>query len=114
VRHIVVIRDTPRITSRTVACVNRAIAAHRPAGRRCARPRRAALGPDPQVLAARRASARRPAVVDLTGVLCGPRSCPPVIGGALVYKDLHHLSRAFAETLAPQLGRALGLVVPPP
>ncbi|MEA2149854.1 MAG: hypothetical protein QOD69_1684 [Solirubrobacteraceae bacterium] len=114
VQRIVVIRDTPRITRHTVACVNRAIAAHRPAGRRCARPRHAALGPDPQVLAARRARSQRPAVIDLTRVLCGPHACLPVIGGALVYKDLHHLSRAFAETLAPQLGRALGRVARAP
>lgn len=107
VKHIVVIRDTPRIKRTHVACINRAIAGHRPAGRACARPRDVALSPDPQVEAARREGSGRLQVIDLTSVLCGPNSCLPVIGGALVFKDLHHLSFAFAETLAPQLWRAI-------
>jgi hypothetical protein len=31
-----------------------------------------------------------------------------VIGGALVYKDLHHLTLVFAETLGPPLAREVG------
>jgi hypothetical protein len=108
VKHIVVIRDTPRITRSTVRCVDRAIAERKPAGLACARPRRDAIGADPQVEAARDARSPRVQVVDLTRVLCSRRLCFPVIGGALVYKDLHHLSRVFAETLAPALGRELG------
>ena len=107
VKHIVVIRDTPRIKRTHVRCITRAIEALRPAGRACARPRRVALPPDPQAEAARRTQSERLQVIDLTEVFCGPRSCLPVIGGALVFKDLHHLSFAFAETLAPQLGRAI-------
>jgi hypothetical protein len=107
VKRIVVIRDTPRIKRSHVACITRAIEAHRPAGRACARPRSAALPSDPQVEAARRTPSQRLEVIDLTRVFCGPRSCLPVIGGALVFKDLHHLSFAFAETLAPQLWRAI-------
>lgn len=105
VKHIVVIRDTPRITRRTVRCIDRAITDRKPAGLACARPRKTALKPDPQVAAARDAQSPRLQTVDLTRVLCGRRLCLPVIGGALVYKDFHHLSRVFAETLARPLGR---------
>jgi hypothetical protein len=105
VRHIVVIRDTPRIAVSTVECVDHAISAHHPAGVPCARPRRQALGSDPQTAAARDARSPRLQVIDLSSILCSRRACFPVIGGALVYKDLHHLSRVFAETLSGPLGR---------
>jgi hypothetical protein len=105
VRHIVVIRDTPRISHRTVACITRALRDHLPAGVACAPPRAAALTPDPQVTAAGQEQPGRLQVVDLTRVLCSPRLCFPVIGGALVYKDLHHLSLVFARTLGVPLGR---------
>lgn len=105
VKHIVVIRDTPRITHRTVDCIDRAIDDQKPAGVACASRRGAALKADPQAAAARDARSPRLQVVDLTRVLCSRRLCFPVIGGALVYKDFHHLSRVFAETLARPLGR---------
>jgi hypothetical protein len=104
-KHIVVIRDTPRIAVSTVECVDHAISAREPAGVTCARPRRQALGGDPQALAARDERSPRLQVIDLSRVLCSTRVCFPVIGGALVYKDLHHLSRVFAETLSRPLGR---------
>ena len=47
-------------------------------------------------------------MVDLTPVFCGPRTCLPVIGGVLVHKDAHHLTRTFSRTLGPLLDEALG------
>ena len=41
----------------------------------------------------------------LTSFMCGPRTCPPVVGGALVLKDTNHLSLTFATTLGPYLLR---------
>ena len=55
----------------------------------------------------RTSGAPRAQVVSLDDVLCGPRTCRPVIGGALVYKDVHHFTRIFAATLGPILGRRL-------
>ena len=46
-------------------------------------------------------------LVDLTDLLCGPTTCPVVIGGADVYADGNHLTVTFARTLAPYLYRAL-------
>ncbi len=107
VKHIVVIRDTPKIFRSTVECVDREIADGGRAGAACAVPRRQSLLPDPQAIAALGEHSPRLQVVDLTRVLCTPRQCFPVIGGALVYKDLHHFTLVFAETLAPLLGRAV-------
>jgi len=107
VRHIVVIHDTPRIKRATVACIDHAISQRTAAGLACARRRTQALSTDPAVIAAQRVGSPRLQVVDLTHVLCSLRLCFPVIGGVLVYKDLHHLSLAFADTLAPQLAREI-------
>jgi hypothetical protein len=37
--------------------------------------------------------------------MCNRRKCFPVVGGALVHKDTHHLTRVFARTLGPFLLR---------
>jgi peptidoglycan/LPS O-acetylase OafA/YrhL len=41
--------------------------------------------------------------VDLTDRLCHEQLCPPEQGGMLMYRDSHHLTGRFAETLAPAL-----------
>jgi hypothetical protein len=105
VKHIVVIRDVPKARGSTLRCVSRAIAARRPAGPACTVPRSRALVTDPEVVAADRFSADRSQAVDLTALMCSPRSCDPVIGGALVHKDIHHLTQTFAATLGPMLLR---------
>jgi len=107
VKHIVIIRDTPRITRSTVECIDRAIAAEKRAGLTCAVPRETALDEDPAAVAARKEHSPRVQVIDLSDVFCSNRLCYPVIGGALVFKDLHHFTRVFAETLGPPLGRKL-------
>ena len=49
--------------------------------------------------------------VDLTRFICDTRRCFPVVGGALVYKDEHHLTTVFATTLGPYLQRAVDEVM---
>jgi hypothetical protein len=39
--------------------------------------------------------------IDLSHFFCGVLSCYPVVGGVLVHKDINHITRLFAETLAP-------------
>jgi hypothetical protein len=46
-------------------------------------------------------------VVDLTEFFCDARSCFPVIGGALVFKDQNHMTETYAKSLAPYLAREL-------
>ena len=105
VRHIVVIRDTPLLGRPNLPCVRRAIAAHRSAARACAVARDVALTPDPEVTAARRMHSSRVQVVDVSDFMCDRRRCFPVVGGALVLKDLHHLTRLFAASLGPYVLR---------
>jgi SGNH domain (fused to AT3 domains) len=107
-----VIRDNPSVSLDTNACVERALAARRPAGRACALERRTSLDPDPAATAARRLGSPRVRVLDLTRFFCGARQCYPVIGGVLVYKDTTHLTGLYARTLAPYLGRAVDAVIP--
>ena len=40
-------------------------------------------------------------------LICGPVSCPPVIGNVLVYQDSHHLTSTYALTTAPYLEERL-------
>ena len=107
VRHIVVLRDTPKVHGDTDACVTEAMDARRPAGRACAVRRRTALEPDPAAVAAARDRSGRVHTVDLTRFFCDRRLCYPVIGGALVFKDPTHLTHVYARTLAPYLRRAI-------
>ena len=105
VEHVVVLRDTPTMPGTTPTCVERAISDHRSAATACDAPRGAALPPDPAVAAARDDTARVRSI-DLSRYFCDERRCPPVIGGALVYKDVEsHLTDVYAATLGPVLRR---------
>ncbi len=108
VKQVVVIKDTPRATGNTAACVSQALAAKKRAGSACAVPTRFAVQKDPAVEAVRRLNSPRYSTVDLTSFFCSSRFCQPVIGGALVYKDPGHITREYSQSLAPYLARALG------
>ncbi|MFZ4895667.1 acyltransferase family protein [Plantibacter sp. Mn2098] len=120
VRHIVVLRDTPRMTDSTLACVRDA--AHPAAD--CARARRAALEDDPQFDAALRATKAtavapgKPVIgtdrvtpLDLSDLFCAAATCAPVVGGVLVYRDSHHLTWVYAATTAPTLANRLDAIL---
>jgi hypothetical protein len=101
IRHVVVMRDTPRYGPGSLDCIDQAIAAGAQAGFDCAVPRAIAVPPDPQVVAAVGMHSPRFQSIDVNNEICGPRYCYPVVGGALVLKDLTHMTRTFARTLAP-------------
>jgi peptidoglycan/LPS O-acetylase OafA/YrhL len=111
IRHIVVIRDTPEITGETLTCVEQAISRHEDAGVACELPRSSALGPDPQVAAAQQLHSARVNAIDLASFFCSSEWCWPVIGGALVYKDVSHLTTTYAVTLAPYLQQDIDAVL---
>jgi hypothetical protein len=48
----------------------------------------------------------------MTRFMCDRDRCYPVIGGALVYKDQHHLTSVYATTLGPYLLRKVNRLVP--
>ena len=102
-----VLHDVPRSSVTTQACVASAHRRRRNAGVRCARPIERALPEDPTVLVAQRMPEPRPSVIDLTPFMCDDTRCFPVVGGALVIRDIGHLTTAFSTSLGPYLGRAL-------
>ena len=103
VTHIIVIRDTPKAFTRTHGCIEHAIASGTSAGATYRMPRRAVLDRDAAVAAAAQLGSGRVQVVDLTDHFCDRDWCYPVIGGALVQKDINHLTATFVETLGPYL-----------
>lgn len=105
VKHVIVIHDTPRATANTMPCVENAIRAKKRAATACAVPRSFAAKRDAQVLAAKTVNDPQVQVVDLTDFFCSDRMCFPVIGGALVHKDIDHLTQVYATTLGPYLLR---------
>ncbi|MFK3985108.1 SGNH hydrolase domain-containing protein [Micromonospora sp. NPDC050397] len=99
---LVVLRDTPAFRVDVAECVS----ANRRALTRCASLREAALaGGLPQERAATGLAGVH--LVDLNDAICPTSSCAPVIGGTLVYRDSHHLTAAYARSLAPRLHQHL-------
>ncbi len=107
VKHIIVLRDNPLVerAGKTATCVEKALKRKRRTDNACRVPRRRALLPDPAAAAAKRLKSPRVQVINLTRFMCDSRNCFPVIGGALVYKDLHHITRVFSTTLGPYVQR---------
>ncbi len=107
VRHVLVLRDPPHNRQSTNACVARAVERRKPAGTTCQVPIATALAPDPAIEAAQRLNSPRVQTIDLTPFMCDSAYCFPVIGGALVHKDVGHISTTFSTTLGPYLLREL-------
>jgi hypothetical protein len=99
VKNVFVIRDTPRNSTSAAACVQRTFALHERPAELCARRRTRALHRDPAVVAAQRLRSPRVHVLDMTRYFCDATHCYPVVGGALVHKDLSHITAIFARTL---------------
>jgi hypothetical protein len=112
VKRVIVIHDTPKDLDSTATCIRRAVAQRRPAGMACAVPRRVALDRDPAVKAAAQLDSPRFSTVDLTHFFCDRKRCYPVVGGALVHKDTHHMTAVFAATLGPYLLRSIDELSP--
>ena len=107
VKRVIVIRDTPRSTPDTLNCVRAAIAKRKNAGTTCALSRGDALDRDAAASAAARDPSRRVNAIDMTSFFCSSAKCFPVVGGALVYKDISHLTDVFASSLGPFLLRKI-------
>jgi len=107
VRDVYVLRDVPHGRSSTPGCVADAVARDRDPAVRCARPRADALRSDLQAVAAQLDPADRVHLLDLSAYMCDADVCAPVIGGALVIKDIGHMTRTFSRTLGPFVGRTI-------
>jgi hypothetical protein len=107
VKRVIVIRDTPKSTPDTLNCVRAAIAKRKDAGVTCELARSEALGRDPAASAAAKDPTKRVQSIDMTSFFCSTSNCFPVVGGALVYKDISHLTDVFASSLGPYLLRKI-------
>ena len=107
VKRVIVIRDTPKFTPDTLNCVRAAMAKRKDAGVTCSLARNKALDRDAAAVAAVKEPSRRVKLVDMTSFFCSAKACFPVVGGALVYKDISHLTDVFASSLGPFLLRKL-------
>lgn len=101
VKHVFVIRDVPHNSYRTIDCIAAAMRKGVPAGPACALPRSAALAPDPTVRGVQISKRKGVHVIDLTSRFCSARFCLPVIGGALVHKDIGHITDVYSNSLGP-------------
>ena len=104
--HIAVVglRETPEPGRNVPVCLERRSV------RSCSTPRAIADEPTtPVTVAARAVHGER--LIDLNDLMCTATLCPPIVGNVLVYRDVHHLTRTFARTMAPYLERRL-LTVP--
>jgi hypothetical protein len=107
VKRIYVLHDVPHASPDTNPCVKRALKHDRNPGTTCARPREEALIHDPQAAAAEQDTSGRVHLIDLTDFMCDATQCFPVVGGALVIKDVGHLTRTFSTTLGRYIRRAV-------
>ncbi len=108
VKRVIVIRDNPKVGPDTLSCVRRAMRQKkRRPGLACSRSRTSALKRDAAVVAAQKLHSARIRTVDMTSFFCSRRRCYPVVGGALVHKDVTHLTDIFASTLGPYVVRKL-------
>lgn len=106
VRRIYVIRDVPRGSLGTFACVHRLRLSRERSAGRCAIPRSRAVFADPAFSAALGMGGRVRGI-DLTRHFCSARWCFPVVGGSYVFYDDNHMNSVFAATLGPYLLRRL-------
>jgi len=100
---VLVMRDTPAAAEPAPDCVAR----ERGGWRSCTSPQAVAVEPDPLADAAADDRSGLVSVYDPTDVLCWDGVCHDVVGGAIVYFDHGHLTKTFAQTLAPAVEAAV-------
>jgi peptidoglycan/LPS O-acetylase OafA/YrhL len=100
---VVAIRETPELARPAPLCIE----SHPRGSASCARlSAMSAIRDTPISYAARdTAASGAPAVpvISMNDLICGPRTCDPVVGNVLVYFDTHHLTTSYSQTLAPFL-----------
>jgi peptidoglycan/LPS O-acetylase OafA/YrhL len=101
-RRVLVLRDVPHPAT-TVANVPNCVAQHRQQLTACQGSRSSWVLNDPLADAVLAMKSTKAQVANLTDWFCTQTTCPPVIGGALVYVDGSHITATYARTLAPVL-----------
>jgi hypothetical protein len=101
--HVVALRETPEMGVNVPDCISTPGATLVD----CDRARAKAVKDDAPTVVATRAMEGAVPLVDLTDLICSPETCSPVVGGVLVYRDKHHLTKTYVMSLAPYLARDL-------
>jgi peptidoglycan/LPS O-acetylase OafA/YrhL len=94
---VAAIRDNPFHTDDTNTCLARQRTI---TSSSCALPRDKAFPNDDPLIAASR-QVKGSTLLDLTRFYCTDTSCPAVIGGVNVYRDVSHVSKTYMETMTP-------------
>lgn len=100
---IVVMADNARNTPEVVECLVRNEAA--PSA--CSVPFEQAYPGEDYMVAAAARIPDQAVVIETSDIFCQDGVCNAAIGGVVVYRDSHHLTKTFATTLAPYIGERL-------
>ena len=100
---LTVILDTPRPSFDVPEC----IAEHEDNLTECAADRSEAMNSSGYEGMLSAAEAAEVDTVDMSDALCSSEACAPVVGGVIVWRDSHHITATYAETLARSLEREL-------
>ena len=93
------IRETPDLVEDVPTCVDE----HPTDLARCDVPVSAAILPDSPVTDAAKLMNGKVTVVNANSLICGPKTCAPVVGNVLVFGDRHHLTGPYSTSTAPFL-----------
>src|SRR5699024_3024117 len=97
------ILDTPRLDLDVPECV----AEHPDDLTQCAEKRSDALEASAYQDMQQAADATETEAIDLTDMFCSAESCSAVIGDVLVWRDQHHMTATYSESLTSSLQREL-------
>jgi hypothetical protein len=100
---VIAIRETPNAGINIPDCLE----GHPSATALCTIPVSRAIQPHVPTVYATQAAGGSVPLINMNSLICGPASCPPVIGNVLVYQDNHHLTSSYALTMAPYLEQKL-------
>lgn len=110
-RQVVLLRDVPRPGFDVPECLS----SHANTSSACTFPQAGHLHPDAALWTAERpvTTAAGVGVVDLAPLICPADPCQTVSpGGAIIYRDDHHLTATFARSVAPEVTTALAPYLP--
>ncbi|HUN35500.1 MAG TPA: acyltransferase family protein [Trebonia sp.] len=94
------IQSSPHLTLAAESCVSQHTTDY---AKKCSQPRSAAVLPHTPESYAVAAMGGQVSLIDMTQYFCTSTTCPSVIGNVVVYFDNKHLTRSYAQTLAPYL-----------
>ncbi|MFB7894110.1 acyltransferase family protein [Microbacterium sp. NPDC056044] len=103
--HVVAVVDNPYLTDDMESCVQSAT--DQMPGSACEMPPTAAFSRNDPFAAAAALAGPGGSAIDMSAAYCANDSCPAVIGNVLVYRDQHHITATYSQSLGPYLAEAV-------